>query len=149
MERQRLGLGRVISRGFQSYWRASRGLVLRVEGCLVNEAGRVLLTRAGDGSIRQLPGDLVRAGETAEEALWRSLRQESIEATAAELIWVYAGAQAAPWDAVALYRLSGNGAPASAQAAYFPADALRQVCDVGTLARVKDAVSGRTPFEVC
>lgn len=149
MERRRLGLGRIIARGFQSYWRASRGLVLRVEGCLIDDTGRVMLTRIGDRGTWRLPGDLAKAGETAEGALWRSLRHEGIEASVAELIWVYAGPQGTPWDAVALYRLSGNGTPASARAAYFPADALHQVCDVETVARVKDAVSGRALFEVC
>ncbi len=117
----------------------------------MNEAGAVLFLRGADDSGWRLPGDMVQTGERVEAALWRALRQESIAPpdAGADLVWFYAGARAAPWDAVALYRINASGSPAPAEGAYFSADALAGACDREILARVNDAVMGRVPFEVC
>jgi ADP-ribose pyrophosphatase YjhB (NUDIX family) len=67
-------LGRLVVRAFQRYWRLVRSLNLSVEGCVVEEAGCVLMVRAESGGNWVLPRGNVRANENLESALRRVLR---------------------------------------------------------------------------
>lgn len=68
-------LGRLVVRAFQRYWRLVRGLSLSVEGCVVDEAGCVLMVREENGGNWELPRGNVRENENLESALRRVLRE--------------------------------------------------------------------------
>ena len=57
-------LQKLVTRGFQRYWRMSRGLKLRAEALIWDEDHRLLVT-----SDTRLPGALVGEGQSAEAAL--------------------------------------------------------------------------------
>ena len=59
------------------YWRIARGMTLGVRGCVVDEAGRLLLIRHSYTPGWHFPGGGVEVGQTLEEALAMELREEA------------------------------------------------------------------------
>ncbi|HET6390027.1 NUDIX domain-containing protein [Hyphomicrobium sp.] len=74
LREDRFLLGYVVTRAFQQFWRATRGLFLDVEACVLDEANRILLVRHDAGGPWHLPSTAVRDGESLEMALRRLLR---------------------------------------------------------------------------
>lgn len=75
LREDRFFLGYVITRAFQQFWRATRGVYLDVEACLVDEAGRILMVRNEAGGEWRLPSSAVYNGENLETALRRLMRE--------------------------------------------------------------------------
>ena len=67
---------KIVVKTLQQYWRYSRGLTLEVQALVLDGAGRVLLVPR-DPILWDLPGGPVEAGEAAEVALKRILREEA------------------------------------------------------------------------
>lgn len=64
---------KLITKGFQSYWRMTRGLSLSVAAAVIDNADRVLLRRSPATGLWEFPGGPVAAGQSAEEAITRHL----------------------------------------------------------------------------
>ncbi len=74
MKEDRFILGYVVTRAFQRFWRATRGVHLDVEACILDEADRILMVRNEAGGDWRLPASAVHKGENLEAALRRLLR---------------------------------------------------------------------------
>lgn len=145
---------RPIVRSFQYYWRLSRGFRLVVEACVLDDAGHVLLITPNEGQDWQLPGGTVLKGETADRALRRVLRDAcGIEAVSRPtLFWIYAEAGRTPPQHTGLFivrqwRLTAHSLPPGA--AFFALDALPEGMPPETVARIRQALEGRTPADLC
>ncbi len=154
---------RLIVRGLQFYWRLTRGLSLYAEACVVDAENRVLLVSGAAGSGWRLPTAEVLKGETLSGALRRILLSYGIEALAPpELFWIYAG----PCDAGARDVRAGDAAnsqtalsmvrqwrwlapPPAVTPTFFGLEALPAGIAPKMAARIRQALEGRQPFEVC
>jgi ADP-ribose pyrophosphatase YjhB (NUDIX family) len=142
----------------QRYWRMTRGLRLRAEGCIIDAEQRVLLLQktTGDASGWQLPGGLVEDGEAGEQALSRILRaQTGIVPQSPELFWIYANTGPAPGDHIALYAVRDwqetNAEPAdlpNTRRAFFRVTEMPDSVDAATLDRIIQILDGRAPDKV-
>lgn len=96
---------RLLTRGFQNYWRRTRGLTFAAFGVVRDAGGRVLLVRPAGAALWQLPGGMVKQGETAGSALERCLKEQAGLGCLAppRLFAFYAGANATPADQIALF----------------------------------------------
>jgi ADP-ribose pyrophosphatase YjhB (NUDIX family) len=144
---------RLLLRGIQSYWRLTRALALRAEACVVDADNRVLLVDGAEGGWG-LPAGEVRKGETLRAALERTLRDDyGIEVLSPpELFWIYAGGPDAAnsQTALSIVRQWRQAAPSQAMAAdFFGPDALPAGIGAPTAARIRQALEGRAPTEVC
>jgi ADP-ribose pyrophosphatase YjhB (NUDIX family) len=148
-------IGHLVARGFQLYWRWSRGLRLTAEACIIDDAGRVLLVQGSGRPDWRLPGGRVGKGETLEGALLRHLRETfAIEVTARpELVWIYVesgqgGKQHTGLFMVRSWRQRVNAAAAPALA-FFPHQQLPNGLDPESAARIRQWLKDRAPPEVC
>ena len=70
-------LSTFIVRLLQNYWRTTRGLTLASQACVVDPAGKLLLTApAGRADAQILPRTFVRRGESAADAALRLLQED-------------------------------------------------------------------------
>lgn len=140
--RQRRLLERLVTRGFQRYWRWSRGLTLGAQALVIGVEDTVLLVRHTYRPGWHFPGGGVECNELVERALERELREEAgIDLAApADLFGLYANFRAFPSDHIAFFVVRAFTAPPAfratheiAETGFFPRDALPD----GTIAPVR------------
>jgi ADP-ribose pyrophosphatase YjhB (NUDIX family) len=146
-------LSKIILSVLQFYWRATRGIALAVEACLIDAEHRVALIKVDAGDGWQLPRTAVRKGEGLDDALRRFLMDKHhirID-PGPELFWLYAGAQGSNGQ-TGLYvvrQWQQDKPPAGAGLSFFGLSALPASLPSQDAARIRQAVEGRAPFEVC
>lgn len=134
------------------YWRFARGMTLGVRGCVVDEAGRLLLIRHSYTPGWHFPGGGVEVGQTLEEALAMELREEAnVEMTGAPMLaGVYFNRRASRRDHVALFRIDAWRQPGPfvptreiLEARFFVREALPEDTTRGTRERIAELFEGR------
>lgn len=143
---KQISFSKIVARGFQAYWRISRGLHLTAEACVIDQAGKVLLLRNASGW--QLPATIVTSGESLETALRRELERLGILARRINLFWVYSDATPNA-DHTGLYVIpdwqAGRFLP---DTAFFSIEELAALLPATTVTRIRDALDGRAPAEL-
>lgn len=148
-------VSRIVSRGFRLYWRITRGLDLWAEACLLDTERRVGLVATEGSASWSLPLTRVRNGEALGDALLRMLTEDlrigiGIDAEP-ELFWIQAG-RPSPDGQTGLFIVRhwrANGPAREAKLAFFSLDGLPSGLPSAEAARIRQAVDGRAPFEVC
>lgn len=148
-----MAVARLVSLGFQRFWRATRGLSLRVE-VAVSDGARVLLITPSADAAPCLPGSRVSAGETVGEAAQRVIGGLGLAAIVGppRLFWIYGSAGARPGAALALFVADLGPAEQCGQPTpqpLFEAGALPANVDAATRKRINDVLGGRAPDELC
>lgn len=147
-------LSKIVMRGLRLYWRATRGITLAVEACFIDAEGRVALVKAGAGNGWRLPRTTVRKGEALDDALRRFLMNEHhirIDSKL-HLFWMYAESAPKPNGQTGLYvvrQWRQDKSPAASDLSFFGLNALPAGLPSQDVARIRQAVEGRAPFEVC
>lgn len=140
-----------------AYWRFSRGMTLGVRGCVIDEAGKVLLVRHSYTPGWHFPGGGVEVGQTMKAALADELKQEANVELAGEplLVGLYLNSRASQRDHVALYRVDAWRQPAPfvptreiLEAGFFALDALPEDTTRGTRERIGEMFAGRERSEI-
>ena len=133
--------------------RLTRGKTLGVRGIVLDEAGRVLLVEHTYLKGWYLPGGGVDAGETAEAALVRELREEvgvEVEGRPA-LLSIHSAERLFKGDHVIVYRVDRWRRVASdaegeiLRAEFFAPDALPPDITRSSRERIEEALAGRPP----
>jgi 8-oxo-dGTP pyrophosphatase MutT (NUDIX family) len=140
---------------FHAWSRLTRGKTLGVRAIVLDEGGRVLLVEHTYLKGWHLPGGGVDAGETAEEAMVRELREEAgVEALdRPRLLSIHLSGPSFPGDHVLVYRLDAWRRVASTShgeilhAEFFAPDALPEGTTRGTRTRLAEALGGCEPTE--
>ena len=153
MDAPAVPLAKLITRGFQQYWRVSRGLTLGAQGCVLDASDRVLLIRHTYRPGWHFPGGGVEKGETVEAALARELEEEAgiVVIGRPKLFGLYCNGRQFPGDHVALYVVRSWKQPAVparnaeiAEQGFFEVNALPDGVTAATHTRIKE-VLGATP----
>jgi len=149
-----LPFGRLLIRGLQSYWRLRRGLRIGVEALVLDTGDEVAMVRTAERASWHLPGDALCQGDTLDAAMRRVLLQGYGIAVKArpELFWIYTEQPGGPIDKTGLFivRHWERVKPVSgADFAFFDPGALPSEIEPWIAARVRQALEGRTPAEVC
>jgi ADP-ribose pyrophosphatase YjhB (NUDIX family) len=148
-----LRLRQLVVRAIQAYWRLRRGLRLGAEACIVDSSGRVLLLNDTQRGRWSLPATAVRQGETLEAALARCLGDVChIDlATPPHLYWIFTERRPSPFQKTGLFVVRNwNGQIAASETArFFASNVLPEKIGTESALRVKQALDGRVPAEVC
>ena len=148
---------RLLTKGFQRYWRYSRGLTLAVAVHVCDAGGRVLLVRTEPDARWRLPEGAALKGETAGDTVARCLAAGAGITITDEprLFAIYAGAPHASADQIALYtvpswRLNGDLAKGQSERrhAFFDAGQLPRDTSGAARARINDVRAGRQASEL-
>lgn len=142
-------LSRWIARAFQKYWRVVRGLILSVETCVFDEAGRTLMVQNESGGTWELPAGLVLKGENLEMALRRILRDlAGIEVNGKpELSFFHAGGKNRQ-TGVYLVRHWRSVTTPGREIGFFPLQSLPPEIAPHTAERIRRSLKDRTAPEV-
>lgn len=147
-------LSRIVTRGLRVYWRATRSIALAVEACVIDAEHRIALANEGVESGWHLPRTKVRKGEALDEALLRFLMEEYRIRIVSQpdLFWMYRESEP-EWDGLTgLYivrQWRQNVGPVASGLSFFGLEALPAGLPSGDAARIRQAVEGRAPFEIC
>ena len=138
---------------FYLWSRLTRGKTLGVRGVVLDEAGRVLLVEHTYLKGWHLPGGGVDAGETAEGALVRELREEAgVEVEGRpRLLSIHSAERLFRGDHVLVYRVdrwrrvqsSAHGEILRAE--FFAPEALPDGITRASHERIEEALNGRPP----
>lgn len=154
---EQLRPAKLVTRGFQRYWRWSRGLTLGAQGCVLDADNRVLLIRHTYRPGWHFPGGGVERGESAEVALTRELQEEAgIELTErAVLHGLFCNERLFSGDHVALYVVRHWRQPRVpkpnaeiAEQGFFAANTLPAGVNAATATRINEILDGRAPAEL-
>lgn len=133
--------------------RLTRGKTLGVRGLVFDEAGRVLLVEHTYLKGWHLPGGGVDAGETAETAIIRELREEAgVEVEGRpRLLSIHSAEKLFKGDHVLVFRVdrwrrvASNAEGEILHAEFFPPAALPEGTTRSTRERVAEAMGGAEP----
>jgi ADP-ribose pyrophosphatase YjhB (NUDIX family) len=147
-------LSRIVTQGLRLYWRATRGIMLEAEACIVDPENRIALVEAGAANTWHLPKTGVRNGEALADALRRFLRTDyRIHADGdPELFWIYNDGAPKTGGLTGLYivrQWHQDVMTGASGLLFFGLDALPPGLADHDAARIRQAVLGRAPFEVC
>jgi ADP-ribose pyrophosphatase YjhB (NUDIX family) len=142
-------IGPLIARGFQRYWRLTRGMKLAAQACVIDADNQVLLVKSAGENGWRLPGDSVQNGEALDAALRRCLRKCcGIEVEPpAELFWIYAEGHDQQTGLFVVRQWRRTGSPVR-ELAYVPLNVLPDTVEPRIAARIRQALEGRTPSEM-
>ena len=149
-------IGKIVTRGFQRYWRISRALTLGAQGCVVDASNRVLLIRHTYRPGWHFPGGGVEKGETIETALQRELEEEAgiIVTARPKLFGLYSNDKQFPGDHIALFVVRSWKQPVIpkpnteiAEQGFFSVTALPEGVTAATHTRIKDVLGATPPAE--
>jgi ADP-ribose pyrophosphatase YjhB (NUDIX family) len=147
-------LSKIVMRGLRVYWRATRSIALAVEACVIDAEYRIALVKADAKNGWRLPRTRVRKGEALDDALRRFLMEDyRIRIVSRpDLFWMFGESVPEPEGLTGLYvvrRWRQDVAPAASDLSFFGLDALPAGLPSRDAARIRQAVEGRAPFEVC
>jgi 8-oxo-dGTP diphosphatase len=146
-------LSKIVVAGLQAYWRATRGIALSVEAVIIDAENRVAFVNANAGGVWRLPSTTVRPGEALADALNRLLIDDHrirIE-TNPDLFWMYVEAPERNGQTAvfAVRQWHQDASPSLPGLAFFGLNALPADLPPQDGARIRQAIEGRAPFEVC
>lgn len=147
-------LSKIVTRGLRVYWRATRGIALAAEACVIDADGRIALAKTDAENGWRLPRTRVCKGEALDDALRRFLAEDyRIRiASCPDLFWMYGENVPEPDGLTGLYIVRQWRQDVSSAApglSFFSLDALPAGLPSRDAARIRQAVEGRAPFEVC
>ncbi len=137
-----------------AWWRLAKPRTVGVRGILPDEAGRILFVRHSYGSRRWfLPGGGDHAGESADEAMVREMREETgLAVEIARLVGVYLYTGAYKRDHIFVFACQRSGGTLAVdgreinEAGWFPLAALPEPLTAGTRRVLDDWQSGRVGY---
>jgi 8-oxo-dGTP pyrophosphatase MutT (NUDIX family) len=148
---------KLVSRGFQHYWRVSRGLTLGAQGCVLDAANRVLLIQHTYRPGWHFPGGGVERGESVELALIRELEEEAgiLVDGRPKLFGLYSHHRIFPGDHIALFVVRSWRQPSVpppnseiAGQGFFALSDIPAGISPPTLMRIKEILGSGTPAEL-
>lgn len=148
---------RLVVRGMQRYWRMTRALTLGAQGCVLDNAERVLLIRHTYRPGWHFPGGGVEVSEPVEVALARELAEETgvIVDGRPQLFGLYDNQRLFRGDHIVLFvvrRWSQPSVPPAnreiAEQRFFTASELPADINPATATRVAEVLEGRAPAQM-
>ena len=150
-------VAKFVTRGFQRYWRISRGLTLGAQGCVLDASNRVFLIRHTYRPGWHFPGGGVEKRETVHTALARELDEEAgiLIDGRPELFSIYGNGQLFPGDHIALFVVRSWRQPRIpkpnaeiAEQGFFARDQLPSALNPPTFRRINEILDASAPAEM-
>lgn len=147
-------LSKIAIAGLQAYWRATRGIALSVEAVIIDAENRVAFVEVSGGGAWRLPSTTVRPGEALADALARLLIDDHrirID-TSPDLFWMYIETSRERNGQTAVFAVRQwrqDASPPLPGLAFFGLSGLPADLAPQDGARIRQALEGRAPFEVC
>ena len=150
-------VAKFVTRGFQRYWRISRGLTLGAQGCALDASDRVLLIRHTYRPGWHFPGGGVEKHETVETALVRELDEEAgiLVDGRPRLFGIYANSHLFAGDHIALFVVRSWRQPhvpkpnaEIAEQGFFARDHLPSTTNPATVRRINEILDASAPAEM-